>query len=172
MYPITLDVSHIHILLVGEGKAATRRFEQLQEAGARHITRFQTTLPSQEAIAQAHIVMVVDVADEVAGNIADIARELNVLVNVEDRLQWCDFHFASLFRRGDLLFTVSTAGKSPTLAKRIIKKLKKLFPDIWGERLDEIARFRDKWKEQGNSMSDIARKSEQLIDENKWLDNF
>ena len=69
------------------------------------------------------------------------------LVNVEDVKPWCDFHNPALVRRGDLLLTVSTNGRSPGLAARIRRQLAATFGAEWADRLSTIGRKRDAWKQ-------------------------
>ena len=55
------------------------------------------------------------------------AKEQGVLANIADSAEACDFLVPSYFRRGDLLVSISTAGKSPALAKRIRRDLEGRF---------------------------------------------
>ena len=45
------------------------------------------------------------------------ANQKNVILNVVDRLEFCDFALPAKIRRGDLLVTFSTNGKSPALSR-------------------------------------------------------
>ncbi|HUD53327.1 precorrin-2 dehydrogenase/sirohydrochlorin ferrochelatase family protein, partial [Parvibaculum sp.] len=81
----------------------------------------------------------------------------------------CDFHVPSTVRRGDLLLTVSTGGKSPGLARRLRRYLEDLFDPDWAGRLQDLAERRDAWREEGLDMSEIGRRTEAHIDEKGWL---
>jgi precorrin-2 dehydrogenase/sirohydrochlorin ferrochelatase len=74
--------------------------------------------------------------------IAGDAQRLKVLCNIADAPADSDFVVPSTFRRGDLTIAVSTAGKSPALARRIRLALE----DQWGEEyavlLDILGRIR------------------------------
>lgn len=52
-------------------------------------------------------------------------RAKNKLVNVVDNIEISNFTVPSYIKRGDLLISVSTGGKSPSLSSKIKKKLKR-----------------------------------------------
>jgi len=158
MFPIILDLTRLTVMLVGEGDAATRRLALLEEAGATDIRRFTPEhLPGEADFDGVSIVMIVDMIEWQAESIAEIARERHILVNIEDNKPWCDFHFPSMIRRGSLLLTISTEGKSPALAKRIRKMLEEIFGEEWGSRVDELEAKRVAWKAEGKDFKTVKR---------------
>lgn len=185
MFPVTLDLSVVKIALVGGGPQSLRRLEQLDNANVRYISVFSdnfskafwqqagsrliTRMPDAEEIKKSSVLLIADLPDAQVIPLVQIARNNSVLVNVEDRKEYCDFHFPSFVRRGDLLLSVSTAGQSHALAKRIREKLEKLFPVSWQFRLEELATLRNQWKREGKNFDDISRLSNQYIDEKGWL---
>ena len=82
---------------------------------------------------------IVDLPLAQAAPLARAARAAGCLVNVEDVIELCDFHNPAQVRRGDLLLTVSTGGKSPGLAARIRSELARTFGPEWSDRLNRIA---------------------------------
>jgi len=54
-----------------------------------------------------------------SAKIKAIAKTKNILVNVDDTPDLCDFYLGSVVTKGDLKIGISTNGKSPTLSKRI-----------------------------------------------------
>jgi hypothetical protein len=90
-------------------------------------------------------------------------------VNVEDKKDYCDFHVPAMVRRGELLFTISTGGASPRLARRLRHMLETLFPPAWSDWLETIKQNRNQWKAEGASFSELAEKTDALLDENGWL---
>ncbi|HBR68531.1 MAG TPA: siroheme synthase, partial [Rhodospirillaceae bacterium] len=126
MFPIVLDTKTIHFILIGNGPLIEKRRAQLAEYGAVHLKLFHS-MPEIEELKKAHIVYVADLPLPQAEEIAAACRDLGVLVNVEDVMHLCDFHTPSVIRRGDLLLSVSTGGKSPGLAKRLREYLSHLF---------------------------------------------
>jgi len=78
--------------------------------------------------------------------IAQEAHEKKILVNVVDDPANCDFIVPSSFRRGDIIFAISTGGKSPALARRLRLRLEEEFgaeyvalADLVGEMRIEMA---------------------------------
>ncbi len=72
-------------------------------------------------------------------------------------------------RRGDLLLTVSTGGRSPGLAARIRGELARAFGPEWAERLNAIAARRTAWRRRGRPLGELARLTNATIDGNGWL---
>jgi siroheme synthase (precorrin-2 oxidase/ferrochelatase) len=68
------------------------------------------------------------------------------------------------------VLSVSTAGKSPTVARRIRQFLEQRFPESWAGWLDELAEYRLSLKAQNKSMSEILEASNQYIDEQGWIE--
>jgi precorrin-2 dehydrogenase/sirohydrochlorin ferrochelatase len=168
MYPIILDVTRITIALIGKGKLAEKRLKQLEEAGATQIMRFEEA-PSEAEIQKADVVFVVGFDEITSQKIAALAKQTGKLVNVEDKKEFCDFHIPSIVRRGDLLLTASTGGKSPALARSIRKKLEEAFGEEWAERLDLIGKKRQEWQSAGLSFDEVMQRSDALIKEKNWL---
>ena len=52
---------------------------------------------------------------------------LKILVNAVDQPGDCNFIMPSIVRQGDLQIAISTAGKSPALAKRLRKEMESMF---------------------------------------------
>lgn len=70
------------------------------------------------------------------------AQRLNILCNVVDVPDRCDFYYPAVFRRGKLQIAISTSGESPTLAQRVKQELENQFPFEYASWLDEIGRKR------------------------------
>lgn len=87
------------------------------------------------------------------------AHEKNILVNVADMPELCDFFLSSVVTRGDLKIAVSTNGKSPTFAKRIREFLEELLPNESDELIKNLNKIRNSIK--GN-FSEKVRKLNEL----------
>jgi precorrin-2 dehydrogenase/sirohydrochlorin ferrochelatase len=185
MFPIVLDLSRLKVILVGGGDSALERLKALDEAGARNVKvfadnfgkefwslagdRITTRMPNDEEIKNCSAMMIVDISDEQAAKLAERAREFGTLVNVEDRKEYCDFYYPSVLKRGDLLITVSTSGKSPTLARRIREVIGKIFNKAWVDRVEEISVKREQWRKLGLNMQEVSDMTNKYIDQKGWL---
>jgi precorrin-2 dehydrogenase/sirohydrochlorin ferrochelatase len=185
LFPIVLDLNHVSVALVGTGRLAARRLKQLSDAGARHLTVFSAApetglaalagerlirrLPTDEDLAAFQVIYIVDLEPGIAADLAARCRALGRLVNVEDVKHLCDFHTPSQVRRGDLLVSISTGGKSPGLAQRLRRYLETLFHPEWEDWLEELAHARSEWRAQGADMETVAKRTESMIEERGWL---
>ncbi len=150
-YPVHLDIKNRICLVVGGGTVGTRKVDTLLECGARvtvvspdpspHVTK----LASDGAIKLAQrayrstdlkgAFLVIGATDDEKLNqqISKDAENSNTLCNIADRPEVCNFILPSIVRRGDLVITISTSGKSPALAKQLRQKLETQFGQEYTE---------------------------------------
>jgi precorrin-2 dehydrogenase/sirohydrochlorin ferrochelatase len=70
------------------------------------------------------------------------AQRRNVLCNVVDVPDLCDFFYPAVVRRGDLQIAISTAGQSPSLAQKIRQQLEKQFGPAYAAWVAELGETR------------------------------
>jgi precorrin-2 dehydrogenase/sirohydrochlorin ferrochelatase len=185
MIPIVVDPQHTALALIGRGPAAERRLALLLAGGARPTVfsdapsaalarlagdRLQGRLPRARELASFAILWIADLPLDQVAPLARAAKAVGCLVNVEDVVAFCDFHNPSQVRRGDLLLTVSTGGKSPGLAARIRAQLARSFGPEWAPRLEQIGGKRKAWRRKERSLEDLARLTDATIDAKGWLE--
>ncbi|HCN31935.1 MAG TPA: siroheme synthase [Rhodobiaceae bacterium] len=186
MLPIILDVSSLKVAVIGNGLQAVKRLDMLRDAEVNKIDIFAPVpgeemreaagdemkfhLPTAEDIRKYAIIFIANLEDDEAQKLADQAREQGVLVNVEDVKPLCDFHVPSIIRRGKLLMTASTGGMSPALARRLREFLSARFAPVWAERLEIIGAARHRWRDEGLSFGEVTKNTNELIDEEGWLE--
>lgn len=168
MFPVVLDMTNLRIAVVGNGERAARRAQQLREAGAAHLTEFPA-VPELNDLADMRVVFAADLPDENARKLAAICRARGILLNVEDRPDLCDFHVPAMVRRGDLLLSVSTGGKSPGAASAVREWLEAAFGPDWARHLEALAAARADWRAEGLPMLEVAARTRAMIDERGWL---
>ena len=74
------------------------------------------------------------------------AKKFNLLVNVADKPELCDFYLGSIVTKGNLKIAISTNGKSPTFAKRLKQVLNESLPSNMDESLENLNFLRDQLK--------------------------
>jgi len=75
--------------------------------------------------------------------VAADARRRGIPVLAVDDVPNCDFIAPAIVRRGDLTVAISTAGRSPAMARRTRELLDASLPPYWGDLLDVAAAARD-----------------------------
>ncbi|HSM94606.1 MAG TPA: NAD(P)-dependent oxidoreductase [Rhizomicrobium sp.] len=164
MLPIILNQDAVSVGLTGAGDALARRVAMLAEAG---IT--PRTIAADDSLDGLNVLFVAGLAASLSEQLAQRAREQGVLVNVEDVPQLCNFHVPASIRRGDLVLTVSTGGKSPGLAKLIREWLEHRIAPEWSGRLREVASARAKWRGEGHEPSEVSQRIRDFVRDRDWL---
>lgn len=78
--------------------------------------------------------------------VKQLAKTRNLLVNVADKPDLCDFYLGSVVQKGNLKIGISTNGKSPTIAKRLKEFLNDLLPEEIDETLNLMSSYRNSLK--------------------------
>lgn len=185
MLPIQVDVSAVGtIVLVGAGELLERRMALLDAAGAEVAVytaeplntlpetvkrRLVGDWPDDAVLSRAALVFGAGLSEADGARLGLAARASGTLVNIEDVKAYCDFHMPSQVRRGDLLITVSTGGRAPGLARKLRRFLETLFGPEWAGRLDAVAAQRNKWRQAGDPLPTVARKTDEFVDKQGWL---
>ncbi|MCJ7833556.1 MAG: bifunctional precorrin-2 dehydrogenase/sirohydrochlorin ferrochelatase [Deltaproteobacteria bacterium] len=160
-YPVFLDLQNIPCLVIGGGQVGERKVKTLQSCSAKvYLISRELTPYLREEVQQGRIILlassyqteylkemflVIGATDdpELNGKIGREARERRILCNIADKPGECNFILPSLVCRGDLTIAVSTAGKSPALAKKIRLDLEEGFPEIYGSYLEFLGQIRN-----------------------------
>ena len=170
-YPVFLNVRGKRCVVVGGGEVALRKAEVLLEYGAVVEVVSPTLCPELIQLAEAKVIsvlskdcepgdlkgafMVITATAESNTNkeIASEAKRQKILVNVVDNAEQSDFIIPSCLHRGDLSIAVSTAGKSPALARKVRTSLEQYFGEEYASLTDLIGEVRSELKEKGITVS-------------------
>lgn len=165
MYPVQLDINEKVCAVIGGGNVAERKVKRLLESGAEvrvvspEVTDGLSFLASQgliewrqktfsdDDLAGAVLVFAATNSREAQKVICRAAEANGQLLNVADEPDRCSFHVPASVRRGDLILTVSTGGKSPALAAEI----KQLLEEEFGPEYDILLKVMSKVREQAGS---------------------
>ena len=140
-YPINLDVRNRDCLVVGGGAVGARKVGTLLECGARVTVISPETVPEIDRLFNAGKIdlkrrgfspsdlagqfLVIGATDDVTLNrqISAEAEKRQMLCNIADFPEGCNFILPAIVRRGDLLIAISTSGNSPAFARTLRKQI-------------------------------------------------
>ena len=168
--PINLDVRNKVVIVVGGGDVAGRKVISLIETGAlvtviapiltdilkqllavKRITHLARNYEDGD-LAGAFLAIAATNDNTVNLAVAKEAGMRSILADIVDTPELSSFTMPAVIRRGDLVITVSTSGKSPALAKRIREELEGYFGIEYGANLRLLGGIREKLlTEKGNS---------------------
>jgi precorrin-2 dehydrogenase/sirohydrochlorin ferrochelatase len=162
LFPMFLRLEGRACLVVGAGAVAQEKISALLDSGARvrviapsatqlivelaHAKKLEW-LPREfkvRDVAGMFLIVAATSSAEVHERIWSAARRANVLCNVVDDPERCDFFYGAVVRRGALQIAVSTGGRSPALAQRIRKQLEKQFGAEYAESVERLGRARSR----------------------------
>ncbi len=164
MLPIMLS-SEVAVGLCGSGVAGARRAALLRDAGITPCAISDE--PQLSALVGLQVLFIAGLS--APRQLAEQARALGIIVNVEDVPELCDFHVPACVRRGDLMLAVATGGRAPGLARLIREWLEVQFPSRWSEYLEELALARQLWRHQGLEPNAVVERLRGLLAEKGWL---
>lgn len=159
-YPVNLNINNRSCLVVGGGNVAARKVKTLLACGA-HVTVISPEicdaigkLAGSECITlvrrgyasgdlDGHF-MVIGATSDMALNrrISRDAEKQNMLCNIADVPEACNFILPAVIRRGDLVIAVSTSGKSPAFAKKLRQDLETTFGEEYARFLELMGAIR------------------------------
>ncbi len=167
-FPFMIQMDDKKCLIVGGGKVAARKAEQMLSFGA--VVTLIAPVVSQGIYDykcdRLHIIEREAVIDDIDGadvvimatddsglneHFAKECRDRRILVNVVDVKKDCDFYFPAIIKQGDVVISVSTGGSSPLLAAKIKKDIAADLRDDYGRIADEMGLLRDSIIERGAS---------------------
>jgi precorrin-2 dehydrogenase/sirohydrochlorin ferrochelatase len=156
-YPVNLRLAGLPVLLVGGGAVAVDKAQGLLDAAAvvhvvapvvadaiKALPVTWDERPYRRGEAAAPYRLVLTATDDAATNQAvhDDAEAAGLFVNSADDPARCTFTLPARIRRGDLLVTVSTGGRSPAMAAWLRSRLEgELGPEL-GTLLDLLGERR------------------------------
>lgn len=168
-FPVNLNLAGRPVLVVGGGRIALRKTNQLLTAGAavtvvapeiradfesldvtlRHRTFEESDLDGQSLVVTATGVRNVDQA------VFDAAERRSIWVNSADDPERCTFTLPAVIRRGSLMITTSTAGASPALSSYLRNRLDRCLSSAWADVAEDLSARRDEVHVRGDSTESI-----------------
>ncbi len=188
-YPLFVDLHHKKVVVIGGGRVAARKVIPLISSGgdvllvspeltdeikqlAAHgrITIRQREFQPEDLEGAWLVVSATDDRETQQQVVAEANRR-RIFCNVVDIPDMCSFIVPSMVRRGDLCIAISTAGKSPAVAKRLRKEMEEAYPVIWGIYLQLLGKLREFILSSSSDSEEKTRLCNALAEPNilKWL---
>jgi len=167
-YPVFLDLAGKPVIVIGGGHVAYQKMINLVKAGAvttvvapelnadmatlKAEVKFQHVEREYQAGDLEGYLLAFVATDDGAINsvVAGEARERAIWVNAVDDVPNCDFIMPGIATRGDITIAISTAGRSPALARKLRETIEQEFlTDQWQRMLDLCAEVRADLRDRG-----------------------
>lgn len=173
--PIFVDLKQQDCLVVGGGDIAARKAALLVKAQAKvTMVAPQLSAMSQQMLSKGEVSwieaefaeqyiqqprLIIAATDNEAVNeqVYQLAQARNILVNVADSPEQCDFILASILDRSPIVVAVSSGGDSPILARNLRARLETLIPPAYGRLGQLAAKYRETVKQKFSKLSQRRR---------------
>ena len=163
LFPVFLKLEKFRVLIVGGGKVGMEKVSAiLNNSPSTHITlvathvsddikTYQKNFPNliihqrsfkEEDLNDIDLAIIAVNNKETSLEIKHLAKQKQILANVADTPDQCDFYLGSIVQKGHVKIAISTDGKSPTLAKRIRETFEESFPLEINESLENLTKVR------------------------------
>ncbi|HTJ50787.1 MAG TPA: bifunctional precorrin-2 dehydrogenase/sirohydrochlorin ferrochelatase [Cyclobacteriaceae bacterium] len=167
LFPVFLKLEMLETLIVGGGNVGLEKLEALlKNSPAAKITLIGREIRNEiKSLAAQHssikliernfrlwdawdkdIIILATDDKKLHESIRAFTRPRNVLINVADTPDLCDFYLGAVVTKGNLKIGISTNGKSPTIAKRMREYLEDALPEDTNALLDNMQKIRDQIK--------------------------
>ncbi|MHC4211878.1 MAG: precorrin-2 dehydrogenase/sirohydrochlorin ferrochelatase family protein [Planctomycetota bacterium] len=185
-YPIFLELGGRRAVVIGAGSVAVRKVQSLLDAGARvvvvadHIDEKVAVMfesgnckvikakYDKSYLTGAAIAIASTNNNALNTQIYKDCQALEIICNVVDVPELCDFYVPAVVKRGHLQIAISTEGDSPAYSGHIRKKLEKIFTDKHGQFLAQIETLRKPIIEQIQNPADRKAIFGKLVDDNSF----
>ena len=162
LYPIFLKTHQLTVLLVGAGNVGLEKLSFLLKSSPK--ANVQIVAPSinediikliknknvslinsvykKKHLHNKDLVIVATNNSYINKQIYNDCKERNLLVNVADTPDLCDFYLGGIVTKGNVKIAISTNGKSPTTAKRLRQFFEEVIPDDINELVQNLNNYR------------------------------
>jgi len=189
LFPIFLKLEKLKVLIVGGGNVALEKLNVIignspetevtvvgpeilsaieQVAARKQNVKLKKRVFFPGDLFNVDIVIAATADVELNKIIKDEATKRELLVNVVDTPELCDFYLGSIVKKGDFKIAVSTNGKSPTFAKRMKEVLDESLPEETHEVLENLAEIRSHLKgDFSNKVKELNKITTVLVEKKK-----
>lgn len=172
-YPVTLLVAGRRVVVVGGGHIGARKVRGLLDGEAVvHVVALRVDEEMRALADDGHVTLderafepadldgawlVITATDDPATNraVRDAAEDRRIWVNAADDPEHCTFILPAVVRRGDLLVTAGTGGRSPALTLWMKHRLEAEFGPEFEALLEVLAQAREAIRAEGRPTESV-----------------
>ena len=162
LFPMFLKLAGQTCLVIGAGCIAEAKLLQLLGTGAQiHVVapeatpliqqwanegklRWERRAFEERDLERVFLVVACTSSTALNSRIFQAAKQYQILCNVVNAPELCDFFYPAIVKRGDLQIAISTSGRSPALASRIRQQLETQFGPEYEGLLRRLGTIRTK----------------------------
>lgn len=158
-YPVMINLENKNITVIGGGNVALRKITKLLEYNLKvkvvspfFVDGFDllkekleiiTDEFKEEYIKDSFLVIAATSSKTVNNGILVYCNKKNILCNIVDNYKMSDFIIPSSIKRGSLVISVSTEGKSPSLSSNIIRQLENKYTEKYDCHVELLGQIRE-----------------------------
>lgn len=199
-FPLFVDTQSLKVLIVGAGEVASRKLDLLSRTDANihviakdnsnevlaYLRKGRISLEEREVnfedINGWDLVYLATADKALNEQLATLAQQRNIWVNVVDNPEFCRFITPSIIDRGRLQIAISTAGAAPVFARELRARLESWLPqsivplfDFIAERRSDVQQKLPIFKERRVFWERFFKKNQSRFDDetpNHYQDSF
>ncbi len=159
-FPLFFKINQQNCLVIGAGEVAKRKIDLLLKADADIDVVAESVSPAISGLAERNIIrirrksfeandldnqrLVVCATNNSQLNktVAELAEQRNMLYNVVDNPQLCNFIFPAIIDRSPVIAAVSSGGAAPVLARMLRAKIESAISPAYGQLAELADKFR------------------------------
>lgn len=162
LYPIFLKVHQLNVLLIGAGNVGLEKLSfllksspnakvqivaidilpEVRDLAIKHKVEIIQTPYNSNHLKNKDLIIVATDDNNVNIQAYNDCKKQNLLVNVADTPQLCDFYLGGIVTKGNVKIAISTNGKSPTTAKRLRQFFEEVIPKDINEFVQNLNKYR------------------------------
>ncbi len=162
LYPIFLKMHNIQTLIVGGGNVALEKLsfllksspnanvemvapffmDEVKDLAEQYDIRLIYMAYEESFLYDKDLVIATTDDLEVNKQVYRDAKKRNILVNVADTPEFCDFYLGGIVTKGNVKIAISTNGKSPTTAKRLRQFFEEVIPEDVNILVENLNQYR------------------------------
>ena len=185
-FPLCINLEDKNFLVVGSGMIARRKLSAISEftsnitviskEGAEGLAREGIKVVNKcfddKDLEGFDFVITATGSREQDEAIVAACKSRGIPVNAADDREECDFFLPGIIKRGDLVVSVSTSGKSPAYSKHLREQIEEIIPDNIEKVLDIMGELRKSLPSKVESQKERSLVYNYVMSELLSMDNF